>query len=64
MSIIGKAQIGFLNGLLDRQISVARPIKNCHSTYLDELNAPEGTRYVVLRKLLAVGRNSVLIPQR
>jgi len=43
-----EAEMDFLNDLLANQIPVSAPIKNCHSAYLNEIDAPEGTRYAVL----------------
>ncbi len=43
-----EAEVSFLNDLLDHRISVAVPVKNCYSDYLNEIAAPEGKRYAVL----------------
>lgn len=43
-----EAEVGFLNDLLDRDIPVAAPIANNDAAYLNEIDAPEGTRYAVL----------------
>ena len=43
-----EAEVGFLNDLLDQDIPVAAPIANNDGAYLNEIDAPEGTRYAVL----------------
>ena len=43
-----EAEVSFLNDLFDNQVSVTTPVMNCHSSYLNELSTPEGTRYAVL----------------
>jgi len=43
-----EAEVGLLNDLLDQDIPVAAPIANNDAAYLNEIDAPEGTRYAVL----------------
>jgi len=43
-----ETEVRFLNDLLDHDIPVAAPIANNDAAYLNEINAPEGTRYAVL----------------
>jgi len=48
-----EAEVGFLNDLLDQDIPVAAPIANNAAAYLNEIDAPEGTRYAVLFDAIA-----------
>jgi len=43
-----EAEVRFLNDLIDHDVPVAAPIANGDATYVNEMNAPEGTRYAVL----------------
>ena len=43
-----EAEVNFLNDLLDHDIAVAAPVANNDGAYLDEIDAPEGTRCAVL----------------
>jgi Ser/Thr protein kinase RdoA (MazF antagonist) len=46
-------EIGFLNDLFDYDIPVAVPVANNDAAYLNEIDAPEGTRYAVLFDAIA-----------
>lgn len=43
-----EAEIRLLNDLIDRDIPVAAPIANATGAYVNDMVAPEGTRYAVL----------------
>jgi Ser/Thr protein kinase RdoA (MazF antagonist) len=43
-----EAEIAFVNDLADHQIPVAAPVRDRQGRCLNELNAPEGTRFAVL----------------
>lgn len=43
-----EAEIDFLHDLLNYGISVAAPVENCDTLFLNEIVAPEGVRYAVL----------------
>jgi Ser/Thr protein kinase RdoA (MazF antagonist) len=42
------AEIDFLNDLIEHDVSVAAPIANADGVHVNDMNAPEGTRYAVL----------------
>jgi Ser/Thr protein kinase RdoA (MazF antagonist) len=43
-----EAEVSFLNDLLDHDIAVAAPIENNDGAFVNDIDAPEGTRYAVL----------------
>ncbi|HTX91308.1 MAG TPA: phosphotransferase [Anaerolineales bacterium] len=43
-----EAEVSFLNDLHDHDLPVAVPVANNDAAYLNEIGAPEGTRYIVL----------------
>lgn len=43
-----EAEVNFLNDLRAHDIPVAAPVANHKTIYVNELNAPEGTRYAIL----------------
>jgi len=43
-----EAEVSLLNDLLGCDVPVAAPVKNIDAGYLNEIDAPEGTRYAVL----------------
>jgi Ser/Thr protein kinase RdoA (MazF antagonist) len=43
-----EAEIDFMRDLIEHDVSVAAPIANADRAYVNDMNAPEGTRYAVL----------------